>query len=159
MKKNEEKKSMTTDSHLPLGITEEMHLNEVQLVYGFYSAKTGAGRQELSFLADGTVKLFHSRSYNDPNPKTIEVKCSSDNILRLFDLLEGLGFFGLPDEYRSNDQPHARRLLKLSMPGREKVVAVDEPGNYAIEQCIGAIKLCAGLCIPEAINQRFFPNL
>jgi hypothetical protein len=159
LKKSEEKKPMTTDVQLPLGITEKMPLNEVKLVYGFYSAKTGAGRQEITLLADGTVTLFNSRSYNDPHPKIMEAKCSGDQILRLFDLLEGMGFYGLPDEYSSNDHPHARRLLKFSMPGREKVVAVDEPGNYAIEQCIGAIKLCAGLCIPEAINQRFFPNL
>ena len=159
LKKNKEKKTMTTDSPLPLGITAEMALNNVELVYGFYSSKTGAGSQEISFRADGTVKLFYSRSYDDPHPKIMEAKCGSDQILRLFDLLEGMGFYSLPDEFSSNDKSHARRLLKFSMPGREKVVAVDEPGNYAIEQCIGAIKLCTGLCIPEAINQRFFPNL
>ena len=150
---------MTIDSHLPLGITDDTPLNKVALVLGFYSSKTGAGSQEISLCADGTVKLFHSRSYKDPKPKIIEVKCGSEQILRLFDFLEGMGFYGLPDEYSSNDQPHARRLLKFTMPGREKTVAVDEPGNYAIEQCIGAIMLCAGLCIPEALNQRFFPNL
>jgi len=159
IKKYEEKKITTTDTHLPLGITKEMPLNKVELHYGFYSSKTGAGRQEVSFFADGTVKLFFSRSYDDSNPKVLEVKCSSDQILRLFDFLEGMGFLGLPDEFSSNNPSYARRLLKFSMPGREKVVAVDEPGNYVIEQCIGAIKFCAGLCTPEAINQRFFPNL
>jgi hypothetical protein len=158
-KKDEEKKTMATESTLPMGITDEMPLQKIQLVYGFYSAKTGAGRQELTILADGTITLFYSRSYNDQNPKLLEAKCDKDQVLRLLDFLEGMGFFGLPDEFSSNDHPHARRLLKFSMPGREKVVAVDEPGNYAIEQCIGAIKLCAGICIPEAINQRFFPNL
>jgi hypothetical protein len=157
--KKEEKKPMTTDSHPPLGITAEMPLNKIELVYGFYSSKTGAGSQEITLRADGTVKLFYSRSYDDAQPKIMEAKCGGDQVLRLFDLLEGLGFYGLPDEFSSNERSHARRLLKFSMPGREKIVAVDEPGNYAIEQCIGAIKMCAGLCIPEAINQRFFPNL
>jgi hypothetical protein len=157
--KKEEKKTMATDSHPPLGITAEMPLDKIELVYGFYSSKTGAGSQEITLRADGTVKLFYSRSYDDPQPKVVEAKCGSEQILRLFDLLEGLGFYGLPDEFSSNERSYARRLLKFTMPGREKTVAVDEPGNYAIEQCIGAVKMCAGLCIPEAINQRFFPNL
>jgi hypothetical protein len=155
MKKNKQSEA----SRYPLGITEETPLDKVELVYGFYSSKTGAGRQEISFVADGTVKLFFSRSYKDSNPKVIEAKCGTEQIIRLFDLLEGLGFFGLPEEFSSGDHPTARRLIKFTMPGRQKVLAVDEPGNYAIEQCIGAIKLCAGLCIPDAINQRFFPNL
>ena len=136
-----------------------MPLNDIELTLGFYSSKTGAGSQEISVRADGTIKLFYSRSYDDSNPKVIEGRCAGEQVLRLFDFLEGMGFFGLPDEFSSNAPTHARRLLKFSMPGRQKVVAVDEPGNYAIEQCIGAIKLCIGLCIPEAINQRFFPNL
>jgi hypothetical protein len=150
---------MTTGPHLPLGITKDMPLEKVELTYGFYSSKTGAGRQELTFIADGTVRLFYSCTYNDSNPKVIEVKCSCEKVISLFDFLEGMGFYGLPDEFSSNDPSYARRLMKFSMPGREKIVVVDEPGNYAIEQCIGAIKFCAGLCAPEAINQRFFPNL
>jgi len=93
---------------------------------------------------DGIIKLFLSRSYNEPSPKIRDAKCSKEQILRLFDFLEGMGFFALPDEYSSDAPLYARRLLKFTMPGREKVVAVDEPGNYAIEQCIGAVKLCAG---------------
>jgi hypothetical protein len=81
LNKNGEKRPMTTDTPLPLGITEEMPLNKVELVYGFYSSKTGAGRQELVLFADGTVRLFFSRTYNDSNPKIMEAKCGSDQIL------------------------------------------------------------------------------
>lgn len=40
-----------------------------------------------------------------------------------------------------------------------KRIARDEPGNYTIDRMIGAVKLAAGQCLPNALNYLFFPNL
>lgn len=144
---------------LPLGIAAETPMNKIELVLGFYSSKSGAGVQEIALRADGTVTLFYSRSYADTHPKVLKAKCPRNQVLRLLEFLEEMGFLDFPGEIGSGNAAPSRRIIKLTMPGREKIVAVDEPGNYAVEQCIGAIKLCAAMCIPEAIHHRFFPNL
>lgn len=146
-------------SYLPFGIDKDTPLDKIEILLAFYSAKSGAGRQEITLRGDGLVRLFFSKSVQDKAPKTVEGKCSPEAVLRLLDLMEGLGLFGLPDEIPSEGHPHARRLLEVRLPGRMKRIALDEPGNYSVEQMIGAAKLTAGQCIPEALNHRFFPNL
>lgn len=145
--------------YLPFGIGKDTPLDKIEILLAFYSAKTGAGKQEITLRGDGTVRLFFSRSMQDKTPKHMEATCEPGTVLRLLDLMEGLGLFGLPDEVPSEGHPHARRLLEVRLPDRMKRIALDEPGNYAIEQMIGAVKLAAGSCIPEALNHRFFPNL
>ena len=146
-------------ANLPFGITKDTPLDQVEVLLAFYSAKTGAGKQEITLRGDGLVRLFLTRSSQDKSPKILEGHCDPASILRLLDLMEGLGIFGLPEEMPSDGHPHARRLLEVKLPGRFKRIALDEPGNYSIEQIIGAVKLAAGLCLPEALNHRFFPNL
>lgn len=145
--------------YLPFGFGKDTPLDKVEILLAFYSAKTGAGKQEITLRGDGTVHLYFSRSMQDKTPKQMEGACDPGTVIRLLDLMEGLGLFGLPDEVPSEGHPHARRLLEVRLPGRMKRIALDEPGNYAIEQMIGAVKLAAGGCISEALNHRFFPNL
>lgn len=145
--------------YLPFGFTQETPLEKVEILLAFYSAKSGAGKQEITLRGDGLVRLFFLKSVQDKAPKTLEGRCDFRAVLRLLDLMEGLGLFGLPEEIPSEGHPHARRLLEVHLPDRTKRIALDEPGNYAIEQMIGAVKLAAGQCLPEALNHRFFPNL
>jgi hypothetical protein len=143
----------------PFGIDKETPLDKVEILLGFYSAKTGAGKQEILLKADGSVRLFFSKSMQDKAPKALEGHCQPETVLRLLDLMEGLGLFGLSDEVPAEGHPHGRRLLEVRLPDRMKRIALDEPGNYSVEQMIGAVKLAAGQCLPEALNHRFFPNL
>lgn len=156
-----EKKMISVEDipYVPFGITKDTPLDKVEILLAFYSAKTGAGKQEITLRGDGTVRLFFSKSAQDKTPRVVEGQCGVEPVLRLLDLMEGAGLFGLPEEAPSDGHPHARRLLEVKLPGRFKRITLDEPGNYSIEQVIGAVKLAAGQCLPEALNHRFFPNL
>jgi hypothetical protein len=160
-KTTKEKKMNSVEDipYVPFGINKDTPLDQVEILLGFYSAKAGAGKQEIRLRGDGKVHLFFTKSEQDTSPKVLEGHCGVEPVLRLLDLMEGLGFFGLPEETPSHGHPHARRLLEVKVPGRFKRIALDEPGNYSIEQVIGAVKLAAGQCLPEALNHRFFPNL
>ncbi|MDQ3003192.1 MAG: hypothetical protein M3Y08_18265 [Fibrobacterota bacterium] len=145
--------------YLPFGLDKDTPLDQVEVSLAFHGAKTGAGKQEITLRGDGLVRLFFSRSTQDKAPKTIEGQCNPESILRLLDFMEGNGLFGLPDVVASHGHQHARRLLQVKVPGRMKQIGVDEPGLQAVEQMIGAVMLVAGQCAPEALNNRFFPNL
>jgi hypothetical protein len=145
--------------YLPFGLDKDTPLDQVEVKLGFHSAKTGAGRQEITIRGDGLVRLYFTRSMQDKSPKIIEGRCGPERVMRLLDLMEGNGLFGLPEVFASHGHQHARRLLEVKVPGRFKRVALDEPGLEAVEQMIGAVMLTAGQCLPEALNNRFFPNL
>lgn len=144
--------------HLPFQL-DLSDLPKVGILYGFYSAKTGAGKQEITISGDGTVKLFLTRSMYDAKPEVRQGKVSSEVILRLLDVIEGENFFALEDHYPPTHDPHARRILRFTLPDREKTIILDEPRCPEFERVAGAVKLTAGLALPEALNRRFFPNL
>ena len=145
--------------YLPFGINKETPLDQIEITLNFYGAKTGAGRQEISLRGDGSITLYFTLSMQDNAPKIIKSKCDPEMVLRLLDFMEGLGLFSLPEEQPSHGHQHARRLLSVKLPDRTKNIALDEAGFEPVEQIIGAIMLTAGQCVPEALNNRFFPNL
>jgi hypothetical protein len=150
---------MTSQSEqIAFGLTVQ-DVSKVQILYGFYSAKTGAGKQEILISGDGTVRLYLTKSMYDTRPESRQGKVSTDVILRLLNVIEGENFFGLEDHYPPTHDPHARRVLRMTLPNREKTVMVDEPRCPEFERVAGAVKLAAGIALPEALNQRFFPNL
>jgi hypothetical protein len=103
--------------------------------------------------------LYFSRSFQDKTPKILAGNCGPEPILRLLDLMEGAGLIGLPDEVAGKDRGASQRVLEVTLPDGEKRIAVQETELYTVEQMIGAAKLAAGQCLPEALNNRFFPNL
>jgi hypothetical protein len=142
---------------LPFGLKEDQ-LKEVEVMLGFYSAKTGAGKQEMSIDGTGKVKLFMTR-VRDGEPETREGQVEKVVVVTLLDFLEGQEVLGMDDVYPSDHDPHARRLIRVTLPGQVKNVALDEPGVPAFEQIFGAVRLACGVGMPEALNHRFFPNL
>src|SRR5690606_23341767 len=73
--------------YLPFGIGKETPLDKIEILLAFCSAKTGAGKQEITPRGDGTVRLFFSRSMQDKTPKHIEGACDPGTVLRLLDLM------------------------------------------------------------------------
>lgn len=142
---------------LPFGLNKS-GLAEVEILYGFYSSKTGAGKQEITISGNGRVKLFLTRSFSAA-PETIEVSVPTDLVVRLLDLMAGEGFLNLNDHYPAQHDPHARRVIRLSLPDADKTVIVDEPNCPEFERVAGAISLLAGIASPEALGHRLFPNL
>ena len=152
---------MNPETKIPFGL-KPTELPLANLLLGFYSGKTGAGRQEITLRGDGSVQLFHSRSMEDDQPKTLQGTLPPQVFLTLLDLFEDGHFFSLNDLYAGgHDHPHAhaRRILTLSLPGREKTVILEEPELYVAEQLVGATRLAAGIALPDAIGHHFFPNL
>lgn len=145
--------------YLPFGLTKDSDLDGIRIRLAFISAKTGAGKQEIVLTGKGHVSLFFSRSFQDKAPKIIEGDCDPERILRLLDLMEGNGFFGLPDKIEGQDKGASQRVLEVVLPDRSKTLLVQETGLYTVEQMIGAVKLAAAQCVPEALNHRLFPNL
>lgn len=142
---------------LPFGLRQE-ELATVEVMYGFYSAKSGAGKQEISIRGNSRVSLYMTRSRYDP-PSIHEGKLDVAVVVRLLDLMEEKGFLGFQDHYAAEGDPHARRVLRLVLPHNTKTVMLDQPGFPAFEVVAGAVKLAAGLALPEALKHRFFPNL
>jgi hypothetical protein len=144
---------------LPFGLKTMSDLESVKIKLAFISAKTGAGKQEITISGLGHVRLFFSRSFQDKSPKIIEGDCEPERVIRLLDLMEGYGLFGLPDEVPGDDQGASQRLLEVVLPGRTKTIFLQEADVYTIEQMIGAVKMTAAQCVPEVLNHRLFPNL
>lgn len=148
---------MTAAQQLPFGLTDA-ELPKVEIMYAFYSAKTGAGKQELTIGGDGTVTLLMTKTAGDP-PVTRTGHLDPKIVVSLLGFLSAQGFLGFADEYPAKGDPHARRMLKLVTPRQTKTVALDEPGFPAFEMVAGAVQFAAGIALPEALNHRFFPNL
>lgn len=142
---------------LPFGLSRA-DLNKVEIMYGFYSAKSGAGRQELTIFGSGKVQLLLTRN-SEAVPLIVEGHLNETMIVVLLAFMADQGFMGFDALYPSHDGPHARRVLRLTLPSETKTVALDEPGFAAFEMVAGAIKYAAGVALPEALGQRFFPNL
>lgn len=142
---------------LPFNLTSS-DLKNVEILYAFYSAKTGAGKQEITITGTGKIKLLLTRSYSSP-PEVREGTVSPELASRLLDFIAGENFLTLNDRYPSHDAPHARRVIRLTLPDGGKTVLVDEPICPEFERIAGAVKFVAGVGLPEALHQQFFPNL
>ena len=142
-----------------LGIGERTALETITVTLDFFGAKTGAGTQRITLRGDGMVRLDFARSVQDKHPKSLEKDCGPATVLRLLDLMEANGVMGMPERIGGEPKGRSQRVLGLNLPGRTKRIAVVEDGGFAINEIIGAVKLAAGQCLPEALNHRFFPNL
>ena len=143
---------------LPLSLTRE-ELAKLELSFGFYSAKMGAGVQEIHILGNGSVRLKRTRSH-DADPEVREGTLEPEALLRLLQTVEHLGLMTLEDEYPTDERPIARRILRLTSPKVNKQVLADEPmAPPEFERLAGALLLAAAQATPEALGNRFFPNL
>jgi hypothetical protein len=146
-----------TDS-LPFDLSKD-DLPSVNIFFAYYSAKTGAGKQEIIIMGNGAVKLVYTKSMYDEKPETRDGKISLDNIIHLLDVLEEENIFALEDHYPTKGDPRARRILRLSLPGRTKTVIMEGSCVPEFERMTGAIKFAVGTALPEVFQHRFFPNL
>jgi hypothetical protein len=137
----------------PLGLTEE-DLAKVEIMYGLYSSKTGAGVEEVYLLGAGKVVLRRTASYNS-TPETHASPLAVDVLLRLIELFEDQRFFGLEAEYFS-DHPGLRRIVSFSSPKVNKRVAVDNDGGIQFERVVSALLFAASLGEPRVQGRRFF---
>ena len=110
---------MTQSPALPFGL-KVTDLPQVEIMYAFYSAKTGAGRQELTISGNGTVRLLLTRTRDD-QPVIREAQLHPQVIATLLDFMASQSFLGFSDHYPSSHaHPHSRRVLRLVLPGQTK---------------------------------------
>jgi len=138
---------------LPLGLAEE-DLPEVEITYGVYSSKTGAGMEELILRGDGKVVLRRTAS-RDAEPEIHEGTLDPEVLVRLLELFEDQRFFGL-DEEQFADQPGLRRIVTVTTPKVSKQVAVDNEGGIQFERVVSAFLFAASLGEPRVPARRFF---
>jgi len=138
---------------LPLDLTEE-DLLKVEVMYGLYSSKTGAGVEEVYLFGSGKVVLKRTASY-DAVPEIIETPLDVDVLLRLLELFEDQRFFGLEDTYYA-EHPGLRRIVSVVAPTQSKKVAVDNVGNAQFERAVSALLFAASLVEPRVTGRRFF---
>jgi len=141
---------------LPLGLAEE-DLPKVEVKYGVYSSKTGAGVEELFLRGEGKVVLKRTAS-READPELQEGKLDVNVLVRLLEILEDQRFFGL-DEEQFADHPGLRRIVKVSTPKEEKQVAVDNEGGAQFERSVSAILFAASLGEPRVLERRFFQTM
>jgi hypothetical protein len=141
---------------LPFGLTDK-DLPNVEIMYAFNSAKTGAGKQELTLRGSGKVTLLLTRTMGG-KPVVLEGHVDPKIVACLLDFMAGQEFLKFEDTYPAHDAS-ANRVLQLVLPNQTKTVMLEGPGFTAFEMVAGATKFAAALALPEALNHRFFPNL
>jgi hypothetical protein len=139
-----------------MGLAEE-DLQEVEVKYGVYSSKTGAGVEELFLRGDGKVVLRRTES-RTAEAQIEEGTLDLNVLIRLLELLEDQRFFGL-DEEQFADHPGLRRIVTVSTPKAEKQVAVDNEGGAQFERSVSAILFAASLGEPRVLERRFFQTM
>lgn len=145
--------------YYPFGLSPISDLDQVTIMLAFYSAKSGAGRQEVRISGTGATELFYSRSRTDDKPQVLHTKLDSDDVLTLLTMMEEKNFLAMDDHIPADDHPHARRAIELRLPGKQKSVRSDQPGVYAFEQLVGALRALVARHEPRILRQQFFPNL
>ncbi len=138
---------------LPLDLTEE-DLPKIEIKYGLYSSKSGAGVEEVFLLGTGKVVLRRTASYNSP-PVIVEGAISVEVIVRLIELFEDQRFFGLDEEHFA-DHPGLRRIVSVTTPTLSKRVAIDDEGGVQFERCVSALLFAASFGEPRVLERRFF---
>jgi hypothetical protein len=132
----------------------------VRLTYASFSAKTGAGKSEITLSGTGTVKLLQESGSDDPHPAVIEQSLPLPIFARILDLMEEENFFALEELYRrTGPTPTGTLVIELTLPERSKKVMVEQPASCpAFDRIAGAIKMGVGLVLPAALQNRFFPG-
>lgn len=143
--------------YLPFSLNKNSDFNEIKIRLVFEAGKPNEGRQEICISGSGKIDLFFSRSSQDKNPRILEGNCDQHHIIRLLDFMEGNGI--MDAESVAENGQGSRRFMELILLGKIKRIYLDEANGYSIQQIVGAIKLAAGQCLPDALNHRFFPNL
>lgn len=149
---------MDEETGLPLSLTEEQ-LPEVEVFFAAISAKTGAGRQEMTVTGAGKLSLLRTRAYDQPE-ELRDANVPGQLVLALLATLEASGFFGLGDDYPADDPAAGAYLLRVTLPdGRMKQTRVelrpDAPPPAAFARSMGALALVARVSLPDAMRERF----
>lgn len=142
---------------LPMSLTKE-DLPKVEIFYGFYSTKTGAGIQEIRIHGTGQVVLTRTGLRNAP-VETRQGSLPPETVVRLIELMDDQGFLALEDAYPAKGRRSPRRIVSISAPTFSKKVVIDDPTSLELERVAGAISLAAGIAQPEALQHRFFSGL
>ena len=140
------------------GTQPSREVADASLQYAYLSSKPGAGDQEIHLGGDGNVKLLFRKTANDPAAEVREMSGGQNTFAALWDLFEQERFLTLPD-YQSTGRARVLRSIKFSRGSQTRELYAEGIDDPAFERLAGAIKLAAGILLPEALNQRFFPNL
>jgi hypothetical protein len=138
---------------LPFSLAPD-DLPHVEVMYGLYSSKSGAGVEEVFLHGAGRVVLRRTAAYNAP-PEIREGALPVSTVVRLLEIMADQRFDGLDDAYPS-DHPGLRRIVRLRSPKVSKQVAVDNEGNAQFERVVSALLFAASLAEPEVLQRRFF---
>jgi hypothetical protein len=133
-------------------------LGQAKVFLAHYSSKTGAGKEQIEILGDGTVHLITSKNYEAPEQVTLG-KIAPNRFATLLAMMEAEKFLGLEEEYGSHGHS-GRKHIRLTLPSEEKSVYVDQGESCpAFDRIWGAIKTAAGLGTPLALKHRLFFRL
>lgn len=145
------------ESTLPFQL-KASDISKIRISYLYHSQKLNAGSQEIIFTGSGTLQLKKNLS-NIEKPEVKEVKIGTKEIITLLSKMEEDHFLNLANEYRTQSTDHAYRKISLTLPNQSKDVMLFDQNCEEFEMVAGAIKIIAGLNMPEALNHDFFPDL
>jgi hypothetical protein len=138
---------------LPFSLTNET-LMDLELMYGLYSSKTGAGVEELYVHGSGRVVLRRTAARDAP-AEIVEGTMPVFVLPHLLYLMDDQRFLGMDDAEPPN-APGLRRILRMRWLGQSKMVAADDYGSVQFERIVSALELAASLAVPEVQGRRFF---
>jgi hypothetical protein len=108
---------------------------------------SGSTGVTLSRMDTKTGKVSELRGKIDPQA-----------LITLIRLFEETGFMEAEEE-NLGDPEGLKRTLALALPGRKKKVEIVGMESEESNRLIGAVKLAAGLGVPEALQRKFLNNL
>jgi hypothetical protein len=143
----------TAEQPAPLPFSlDEGAVGSVEVTYGIYSSKTGAGIEEVQLRAARVV--LRRTASNQAPVQSLEGALPAGALVRLLQVMEDQRFAGIADQ--PSTHPSVRRIVKLTSPKLSKQVLVDGEGDGRFERVVGALLLTASLARPEVLGRRFF---
>ncbi len=137
---------------LPFSLTPE-DLANVEIHYGVYSSKVGAGVEEV-LLRGGRVLLRRTSAHDAP-PSVREGPLPPAALVPLLRVMAAQRFLDLPAESRAS-VPTVRRIIKLVAPRLSKQVAIDGEGDPRFERVVGALLATASQGRADVLDGTFF---
>ncbi len=137
---------------LPFSLAAE-DLPAVEIQYGVYSSKTGAGAEELH-LKGGRIVLRRTSRHGAP-PEILEGSLPPAALVPLLRVMADQRFQNLPEEPGAS-RPSVRRIVTLTTPRLSKRVAIDGEGDPQFERVVGALLAVASQGRPEVLGRTFF---
>ena len=130
---------------LPFGLEK---MDSVVITYAVQAGKSGAGREEITISGGGEVRLLQTLR-QDAEPTIRTGKVPPETVMRLLELFKSARFTALDPEQTGSEPLQGSRSVALIAGATQHAVVMIGGGVFKANEFVGAIKVVAGMALPE----------